>query len=115
MVTTTNNTVENSVVDTLEQLLQRSVIDIEFRTELLNNPEAFGLLVDTENLVLPKPVAPQDMLFMELVNEAADFAACSSTCSSGFTLKCDGESIGSPNCKNTCTTGYTIRCDGNTL
>jgi|SRR6476661_2492278 len=115
MVTTTNNTVENSVVDTLEQLLQRSVIDIEFRTELLNNPEAFGLLVDTENLVLPKPVAPQDMLFMELVNEAADFAACSSTCISGFTLKCDGESIGSPNCKNTCTTGYTIRCDGNTL
>ncbi|MEG4293826.1 cinnamycin family lantibiotic [Microcoleus sp. C2C3] len=115
MATTTNNTVENSVVDTLEQLLQRSVIDIEFRTELLNNPEAFGLLVETENLVLPKPVAPQDMLFMELVNEAADFAACSSTCISGFTLKCDGESIGSPNCKNTCTTGYTIRCDGNTL
>ena len=115
MATTTNNTVENSVVDTLEQLLQRSVIDHEFRSELLNNPEAFGLLVDTENLVLPKSVAPQDMLFMELVNEAADFAACSSTCISGFTLRCDGESIGSPNCKNTCTTGYTIRCDGNTL
>ena len=115
MATKTNNTVENSVVDTLEQLLQRAVIDHEFRNELLNNPEAFGILVDAENLLLPKSVAPQDMLFMELVNEAADLAACSSTCISGFTLKCDGESIGSPNCKNTCTTGYTIRCDGNTL
>jgi hypothetical protein len=115
MVTTTNNTVENSVVDTLEQLLQRSVIDHEFRNELLNNPEAFGILVDTENLVLPKSVAPQDMLFMELVNEAADLAACSSTCISGLSLRCDGQSIAPPGCKSTCITGYTIRCDGTTL
>jgi hypothetical protein len=115
MATTTNNTVENSVVDTLEQLLQRSVIDHEFRTELLNNPEAFGILVDTENLVLPKSVAPQDMLFMELVNEAADFAACSSTCISGLTWKCDGYSIGGPGCRSTCISTYTIRCDGTTL
>ena len=115
MATTTNNTVENSVVDTLEELLQRSVIDLEFRTELLNNPEAFGILVDTENLVLPKSVAPQDMLFMELVNEAADFAACSSTCISGFTIVCDGQSVAPPGCKSTCITGYTYRCDGTTL
>jgi hypothetical protein len=115
MATTTNNTVENSVVDTLEQLLQRSVIDHEFRTELLNNPEAFGILVDTENLVLPKSVAPQDMLFMELVNEAADFGACSNTCISTYTIKCDGQSVGNPGCRSTCVSTYTIRCDGTTL
>ena len=115
MATTTNNTVENSVVDTLEQLLQRSVIDHEFRNELLNNPEAFGLRVDTENLVLPKQVAPQDMLFIELVNEAADFGACSSTCISGYTIRCDGESVGGPGCKGTCISGFSIRCDGTTL
>ena len=115
MATTTNNTVANSVVDTLEQLLQRSVIDIEFRTELLNNPEAFGLRVDTENLVLPKQVAPQDMLFIELVNEAADFGACSNTCISGYTIRCDGESVGGPGCKGTCISGLSIRCDGTTL
>jgi hypothetical protein len=119
MVTKTNNVVEKSVVDTLEELLQRSVIDLEFRSELLNNPKAFGILVDTENLVLPKPVAPQDMLFMELVNEAADFGACSSTCISGYTIKCDGQSIGpnnpQPACRSTCISGYTIRCDGTTL
>ena len=114
MATKTNNTVENSVVDTLEQLLQRSVIDHEFRTELLNNPEAFGILVDSENFVLPKSVAPQDMLFMELVNEGASMADCISTCISGLTLKCDGNTF-SPGCKNTCISGYTVRCDGNTL
>jgi hypothetical protein len=120
MVTTANNTVENSVVDTLEELLQRSVIDHEFRSELLNNPEAFGILVDTQNLVLPKSVAPQDMLFMELVNEAADFAACTRTCISGYTIRCDGETFGgtppgAPPCRSTCISGYTVRCDGTTL
>jgi hypothetical protein len=114
MATTTNNTVENSVVDTLEQLLQRSVIDHEFRSELLNNPEAFGILVDAENLVLPKPVAPQDMSFMELVNEAAEMSECSSTCISGLTIKCDGKTF-STGCRNTCISGYTVRCDGHTL
>jgi len=94
MATTTNNTVETSVVDTLEQLLQRSVIDHEFRSELLNNPEAFGIQVDPENLVLPKSVAPQDMLFMELVNKAEDMApSCRSTCVSGWTMRCDGTTL----------------------
>jgi hypothetical protein len=93
MATTTNNTVENSVVDTLEQLLQRSVIDHEFRSELLNNPEAFGIQVDPENLVLPKSVAQQDMLFIELVNEAMEIVACKNTCVSGYTYLCDGSTF----------------------
>jgi hypothetical protein len=102
MFTTTNNTVENSVVDTLEQLLQRSVIDLEFRSELFNNPEAFGILVDTENLVLPKPVAPQDMLFMVVVAPPDDDFS-------------DSPSEPPPNrCISTCISGYTMRCDGTT-
>ncbi|MEG4631552.1 hypothetical protein QUB56_18465 [Microcoleus sp. AR_TQ3_B6] len=51
---------------------------------------------------------------MELVNEAADFAACVSTCISGLTIVCDGNTF-DPGCRNTCISGYTIRCDGNTL
>lgn len=116
----TTNVLEKPSVNYLEQVLQRAVIDVEFRSELSTNPKAFGILVDTENLVLPKPVAQQDMLFIELVNEAADFGACASTCISGYTIKCDGQSIGSnpptgPSCRSTCITGYTIRCDGTTL
>ena len=90
MATTTNNTVENSVVDTLEQLFQRSVIDHEFRSELLKNPEAFGIQVDPENLVLPKSVAQQDMFFIEWVKEAEVHAQCKTTCISGWTIRCDG-------------------------
>jgi hypothetical protein len=93
MATTTHNTVETSVVDTLEQLFQRSVIDHEFRSELLNNPEAFGIQVDPENLVLPKSVAQQDMLFIELVKEAPEIVACRNTCVSGWTLRCDGYTL----------------------
>ena len=106
MATTTNNTVENSVVDTLEYLL-RSVIDLEFRSELLNNPEAFGILVDTENLVLPKPVAPQDMLFMGVANPGV--------ANPGVANPDLGDGVdGGRNCVSTCVSGYTIRCDGTT-
>jgi hypothetical protein len=41
-------------------------------------------------------------------------AECFSTCNSGFTLRCDGQTIGE-NCKSTCVTGATLRCDGHTL
>jgi hypothetical protein len=39
---------------------------------------------------------------------------CFSTCNSGLTLRCDGQTIPS-GCKSTCITGMTIRCDGHTL
>lgn len=112
MATKTNNVVDKSVVDTLEQLFQRSVIDLEFRRELLDNPEAFGIPADTKHFVLPTPVAKQDMSFVELISDAKDFAACVSTCISGFTIVCDGQSF---ECRSTCVTGYTIRCDGTTV
>lgn len=116
MATKTNNVVDKSVVDTLEQLFQRAVIDLEFRRELLLNPEEFGISVDTEDLVLPTPVAKQDMSFVELIKDAKDFGACADTCVTGFTILCDGNSVEpSTGCRCTCVTGYTVLCDGRTL
>ena len=93
MATRTNNAVNNSVVDALEQLFQRSVIDPEFRNELLAHPEAFGISTDSEYLVLPTPVAKQDLSFVELVSDDTAFIAPQarrSTCISGYTIRCDG-------------------------
>ena len=86
----------NDIVDTLEQLFQRSVIDLEFRRELLDNPEAFGIPADIKHLVLPTPVAKQDMSFVELVGDDTTFIApqaCINTCISGYTIRCDGSTF----------------------
>lgn len=112
MATKTNDAVNKSVVDTLDQLLQRSVIDLEFRRELLLNPEEFGITAELD-LMLPTPVEQQDMSFVELVTEDNVFAECGSTCVSGFTVLCDGNT--QPSCRRTCVSGYTIRCDGATV
>lgn len=95
--------VENSVNDQLtEELLLRSVIDGEFRSEF------FSIALST----LPTPVVPQDMSFAEMVKNANN-AGCSMTCISGLTINCD-QSV-TLCCRNTCSTGYTIRCDGTTV
>ncbi|WP_017720753.1 cinnamycin family lantibiotic [Kamptonema formosum] len=104
---------EKPSVEDLELLLQRSVIDGEFRSELVDNPEAFGIAADREKIELPKPVEQQDMSFVELVTEDNIFAECGSTCVSGFTILCDGNT--QPNCRRTCVSGWTIRCDGATV
>jgi hypothetical protein len=88
------NVLEKPSVNYQEQLLQRAVVDSEFRSELMSNPEAFGLPTDSKNLVLPTPVAKQDMSFVELVGDdtglIAPMAQCRSTCVSGWTIRCDG-------------------------
>jgi hypothetical protein len=108
------NVLPKPSVEDLELLLQRSVIDGEFRSELVDHPEAFGIAADRENISLPKPVEQQDMSFVELVSEDNIFAAdCGSTCVSGFTILCDGNTH--PTCRKTCVSGWTIRCDGVTV
>jgi Family of unknown function (DUF5973) len=64
-----NNVAETLVVNPVEELLLRAVIDPEFRSEILTNPEAFGIPRNTENLVILQSVAQQDMSFVELVND----------------------------------------------
>jgi hypothetical protein len=64
-----------------EELLLRSVIDSEFRSEFLMN---------SESSALPSPVSPQDIAFVEIVKDALDISMCRSTCVSGFTIRCDG-------------------------
>ncbi|NEO39949.1 MAG: cinnamycin family lantibiotic [Moorea sp. SIOASIH] len=77
---------------TLEKVLHQASIDAEFRSEVQNNPEAFGLSATT---TLPESVEKQDHAFIELLNASLgefDIAAsCESTCSSGpLTIVCDG-------------------------
>jgi hypothetical protein len=102
--------IEKSVEEQLtEELLLRSVVDFEFRNEFKTN---------ANTLVLPSPVSSQDMSFVEMVKDALDIEAqCRSTCISGFTLVCDGNTIPNPQvpCRSTCISGYTVRCDGTTL
>ena len=93
-----NNVAETLVANPVEELLLRAVIDPEFRSEILTNPEAFGIPTNTETLVFLHSVAQQDMSFVELVNDSTNFAApgsdnCRCTCVTGFTLKCDGTSM----------------------
>lgn len=96
--------IEKSVEEQLtEELLLRSVVDFEFRNEFT---------INTDTPVLPSPISPQDMSFAEVVKDSVNPQACVSTCISGFTVVCDGNTI---ECRSTCVTGYTIRCDGTTV
>ncbi|NEP69943.1 MULTISPECIES: cinnamycin family lantibiotic [Moorena] len=78
---------------TLEKVLHQASIDAEFRSEVQNNPEAFGLSATTS---LPESVEKEDHAFIELLNASLgefDIVAqdCESTCSFGIvTLICDG-------------------------
>lgn len=99
--TITKNSTE---VQLIEELLLRTVVDAEFRSEYIK---------DNDSPNLPSPVSPQDMTFTEIVRESVT-SACRSTCDSGFTIICDGTTR-DQNCRSTCVSGLTIRCDGTTL
>jgi hypothetical protein len=79
-------------VSELEELLYLSAVDHTFRTNLLDDPGAFGL--ERENVSLPDAVERQDQ---ESLNvwiqglEAVEVYNCTSTCSYGpVTILCDG-------------------------
>lgn len=84
---------EKPSVNYLEQLLQQASFDAEFRSELLENPESFGVPADIE-LVLPTSVQKQDESFIELLDDALgelNIVPCRSTCIQGpLTMICDG-------------------------
>ena len=112
------NLQEKSSVAYLQQVLERAVIDLEFRAELLARPEEFGIKKeDVEVFKSLTSVEEQDMSFVELVSEPDISANCTSTCISGFTFLCDGGTFRAPGggCRSTCVSGYTIRCDGTSL
>ncbi|MQY02997.1 cinnamycin family lantibiotic [Actinomadura macrotermitis] len=56
-----------------------------------------------------KDMTEIDRVFFEATSPAAQHGeqACVSTCVSGFTIKCDGNTF-----NQTCVTGATLRCDG---
>lgn len=84
---------EKPSVNYLEQLLQQASFDAEFRSELLENPEAFGVPADIE-LVVPTSVEKQDESLFEMFDDALgelNIVACAYTCSFGpMTIMCDG-------------------------
>ncbi|NEO97085.1 MAG: cinnamycin family lantibiotic [Moorea sp. SIO3G5] len=76
---------------TLEKVLHQASIDAEFRSEVQNNPEAFGLSATTS---LPESVEDQDHAFIELLNASLEefdiVAQCQPSCDAGFlTITCD--------------------------
>ena len=73
----------------LDEMFYQSVVDEEFRAQLLADPGLFGL--SEPSLVLPTPVEPQDEALLDLASGADFVAQCRSTCSMGpFTVVCDG-------------------------
>lgn len=86
--------IEKPSINYLEQLLNQAAVDAEFRSELLENPEAFGLASAPE-LAIPASVEQQDESFFELLDDSLGelniVAQCSTTCSYGpLTIVCDG-------------------------
>jgi Family of unknown function (DUF5973) len=78
----------DSPVD-LDEVLYQSVVDDEFRAELLADPGSFGL--SDPGFVFPAPVEAQDRTLLDLAAGSQFSAMCASTCSAGpFTIVCDG-------------------------
>lgn len=75
-----------------EQILYQATTDSRFRTELLNDPRAFGL--SRQDFFLPDMVEQRDQSLQNLWSEgiaAIEVYGCASTCSFGpFTFVCDG-------------------------
>jgi hypothetical protein len=66
-----------------------SVVDEEFREQVLADPGSFGVVEPSP--ALPEAVASQDRTFLDLVSGIEFTAQCKSTCSEGpLTIICDG-------------------------
>ncbi|OCQ94429.1 hypothetical protein BCD64_07010 [Nostoc sp. MBR 210] len=116
----TQNLLTQLPVNYTEHLLERAIVDAEFRHELLSRPEEFGITKeDLEQL--PDAVEEQSMTFVELVGRDSNIdIEAGVTCVSGFTVRCDGERPTTddglpPSCDSTCVSGWTILCDGSTF
>lgn len=73
----------------LDEILYQSVVDDEFRTQLLTDPSLLGL--GDQSFTLPAPVEPQDTAGLDLAAGEFYIAMCGSTCSAGpVTIVCDG-------------------------
>lgn len=85
-------TVSKSSVSS-ETILYQAVVDHEFRAELVNTPDAFGMSHST--LLLPDAVEQQDQASLKLWSEglaAVEVYDCVTSCSFGpITAVCDGE------------------------
>jgi hypothetical protein len=73
----------------LDDVRYQSVVDDEFRTQLLADPSLLGL--DGLSLTLPAPVESPDSTGLDLVSGDYYITMCASTCTVGpITAICDG-------------------------
>lgn len=73
----------------IEQLMYQAAVDLEFRGQLVNDPEVFGTA--SRNLFLPDPVEQHTQTELRLWSDGIAAMACASTCSQGpVTIICDG-------------------------
>ncbi|HKR51036.1 MAG TPA: cinnamycin family lantibiotic [Pseudonocardiaceae bacterium] len=75
----------------LDEILYQSVVDAEFRAQLLTDPSVLGLA--EQSFALPTPVEPQDTAGLDLASGDYYLTMCATSCSAGpFTVVCDGRS-----------------------
>lgn len=70
----------------LDEILHQSVVDDEFRAQLVADPSLLGL--GEQNFTLPAPVEPQNSTGLDLV-AGRYYDMQMGTCSFGFTVICD--------------------------
>ncbi|MGH3900438.1 MAG: cinnamycin family lantibiotic [Pseudonocardiaceae bacterium] len=81
-------TLRETSVD-LDEILYQSVVDAEFRAQLLTDPRLLGL--DEQSFTLPTPIEPQDTAGLDLASGDYYITMCASTCTVGpITAICDG-------------------------
>lgn len=72
----------------LDEILYQSVVDEEFRAQLLADPSLLGL--GERSFALPAAVEPQDSAGLDLAAGDYYITMCATTCSVGKTFICDG-------------------------
>jgi hypothetical protein len=73
----------------LDEIHYQSVVDEEFRAQLLADPSLLGL--DERSFALPAAVEPQDKAGLDLASGDYYITMCASTCTVGpITAICDG-------------------------
>lgn len=72
-----------------DDVLYQTVVDDEFRTLVLGQPEVFGL--GRSEASLPAAIEPLDDARLDLVSANEYVSMCKNTCTTGpFTIICDG-------------------------
>lgn len=72
----------------LDEILYQSVVDDEFRAQLVADPSLLGL--GEQSFTLPDPIEPLNSIGLDLATGDYYNSQFKGSCSTGFTILCDG-------------------------